>query len=91
MYLGIAAANLVNVFNPSLVVVGGGISQMGDLLLEPIRKAVSERSLQPSAQAVRITSAVLGRRSTSIGAVVQAGNLALAQRLQTPQLVAIKD
>jgi glucokinase-like ROK family protein len=82
MYLGIAAASLVNVFNPSLVVVGGGISQMGDLLLEPIRKAVRERSLQPAAQAVRITSAVLGRRSTSIGAVVQAVNLALARRLE---------
>ncbi|OGO66836.1 MAG: hypothetical protein A2Z49_03660 [Chloroflexi bacterium RBG_19FT_COMBO_56_12] len=82
MYLGIAAASLVNVFNPSLLVVGGGISQMGDLLLEPIRKAVRERSLQPAAQAVRITSAVLDRRSTSIGAVVQAVNLALARRLE---------
>jgi glucokinase-like ROK family protein len=90
MYLGIATASLVNLFNPSLIVVGGGISQMGDLLLEPIRKAVRERSLQPAAQSVRITSAVLGRRSTGIGAVVQAVNLALAKRLETNELAGYK-
>lgn len=78
-YLGIGVASLVNLFNPSMVVVGGGISQMGDLLLEPIRKAVHERSLQSAAQAVRITAAVLGRRSSSMGAVVQAVNIAVDQ------------
>lgn len=82
VYLGIATASLVNLFNPDMVVVGGGISQMGDLLLEPIRKAVRERSLQPAAQAVRINAALLGRRSTALGAVIQAANLALAQRLE---------
>ncbi len=44
-YLGIAVASLVNFFNPSMVVIGGGVSQLGDLLLEPIRKTVMERSL----------------------------------------------
>jgi glucokinase-like ROK family protein len=76
-YLGIAIADLVNLFNPGLVVVGGGVAQMGDLLLDPIRRAVRERSLRPAAQAVRITAAVLGRRSSSMGAVVQAISLAL--------------
>lgn len=82
-YLGIAIASLVNLFNPSMVVVGGGVSQVGDLLLEPIRKAVRERSLRSAAQAVRITAAVLGRRSSSIGAVVQAINVALNQMIET--------
>ncbi len=76
-YLGIAIADLVNLFNPNMVIVGGGVAQMGDLLLEPIRQAVRERSLRPAAQAVRITAATLGRRSSSVGAVVQAINLAL--------------
>jgi len=76
-YLGIAVASLVNLFNPSMVVVGGGVSQVGDLLLEPIRRAVRERSLRSAAQAARITAAVLGRRSSSIGAVVQGIDLAL--------------
>lgn len=78
-YLGIAIASLVNLFNPSLVVIGGGVAQIGDLLLDPIRQVVRERSLRSAAQAVRITAAVLGRRSTSMGAVVQAMNLALDQ------------
>ena len=74
MYLGIAIASLVNLFNPNMVVVGGGIAQMGDLLLQPIRQVVQQRSLRSSAQAVRINTAVLGRRSSSMGAVVQAQN-----------------
>jgi glucokinase-like ROK family protein len=76
-YLGIAIASLVNIFNPGLVVMGGGVSQLGDLLLEPIRKTVAERSLHSAANAVRITSAVLGKRASSMGAVVQAINLSL--------------
>ena len=76
-YLGIAIASLVNVFNPGMVIIGGGVAQMGDLLLDPIRQIVRERSLRSAAQAVRISAAVLGRRSSSMGAVVQALNLAL--------------
>jgi glucokinase-like ROK family protein len=76
-YLGIAIASLVNIFNPGLVVIGGGVAQLGDLLLEPIRKTVMERSLHSAAKTVRITSAVLGRRASSMGAVVQAINLSL--------------
>ena len=76
-YLGIAIASLINLFNPSMVVIGGGVAQIGDLLLDPVRQVVGERSLRSAAKAVRISSAVLGRRSTSMGAVVQALNLAL--------------
>lgn len=76
-YLGIAVASLVNLFNPGMIVIGGGVSQLGDLLLEPIRKTVMERSLHTAAKVVRITSAVLGRRASSMGAVVQAINLSL--------------
>jgi len=81
-HLGVAVASLVNLFNPSMVVVGGGISQMGDLLLEPIRKAVRERSLRSAAQAVRINSSVLGRRSSSMGAIVQSINVILDQMVE---------
>ncbi len=76
-YLGTAAASLVNLFNPNVVVIGGGVAQMGDLLLEPVRRIMHERSLPSAAQAVRVTSAVLGRRSSSMGAVVQALNIAI--------------
>jgi predicted NBD/HSP70 family sugar kinase len=80
-YLGIAVANLVNLFNPGMIVIGGGVSQIGDLLLEPIRKIMLERSLKSAAKEVRITSAVLGKRATSMGAVVQAINLSLDRLL----------
>jgi predicted NBD/HSP70 family sugar kinase len=76
-YLGIAIAGIINLSNPSVVVVGGGVAQMGDLLLEPIRRVVQERSLSPSAKSVSITAAVLGRRSSMMGAIVQAVNSAL--------------
>lgn len=76
-HLGIAIASLVNLFNPNVIVVGGGVAQIGDLFLEPVRKAVQKRSLPAAAQAVRITTALLGRRSSGMGAVVQALSSAL--------------
>jgi glucokinase-like ROK family protein len=78
VYLGIAVASLVNLINPNVVVVGGGVAHMGDLLLEPIRQIVRERSLQSAAQSVRISAAVLGRRLSSMGAVAQAINTAVS-------------
>lgn len=75
--LGIALTSLVNLFNPNIVVVGGGVAQTGDLFLEPIRKAVLKRSLPAAAHAVRITTSLLGKRSTGMGAVVQALSIAL--------------
>ncbi len=76
-HLGTAIASLVNLFNPSMVVVGGNVSQIGDLFLEPVRRTVERRSLASVSRAVRITTALLGRRSTGMGAVVQALSLAL--------------
>lgn len=76
-HLGTAIASMVNLFNPGMVVIGGSISQIGDLLLEPIRTAVSKRSLPPASRAVRISAALLGRRSCAMGAVVQAVSVAI--------------
>jgi glucokinase len=76
-YIGIAIAGLINLFNPSTVVIGGGVAQVGDLLTTPIRQAVHERSLRASEHRVRIMTAMLGRRSSLIGALVQAINIVL--------------
>ena len=78
-YLGIAIAGLVNLFNPQIVVVGGGVAQVGDLLLQPIRDTVMQRSLKASARTVKINTAILRRHSSSMGAVVQALSIALHQ------------
>jgi glucokinase-like ROK family protein len=75
VYLGTAIATLVNIINPGQIVVGGGVAQLGDLLLEPIRQSVETRSLLSCRESLRITAAVLGRRSSCMGAVVTALNL----------------
>ena len=85
-YLGIAIASLINVVNPSMIVIGGGVAQMGDLFLEPIRQSAATRSLPAAARGVRITAAVLGRRSSGMGAVVQALSLALHTLVETAYL-----
>jgi len=69
-YLGFGIANYVNVFNPEVVVVGGGFGQVGELLLEPARRVVAERALSPSRDVVRIVSAELGPDAGLIGAAV---------------------
>lgn len=78
-YLGIAIAGLVNLFNPRMVVVGGGVAQVGDLLLQPIRDTVARRSIQASARTVKINTAILRRHSSAMGAVVQALSISLHQ------------
>jgi len=70
--LGTALASLINIVNPGLIIVGGSVSQMGDLFLEPVRQAAMRRSLPVFSSAVRITAAFLGQRSSGIGAITQA-------------------
>jgi glucokinase-like ROK family protein len=81
-FIGIAIANLINMINPSTVIIGGGVAQAGDLLTGPIRQEVRERSLPASEHAVRITTAMLGRRSSLIGALVQAINTAIHDAIE---------
>jgi glucokinase len=67
-YLGVGIASYVNVFNPEVVVLGGGFARAGDLLLEPARRVVAERALPPARDVVRIVLALLGVEAGLIGA-----------------------
>ena len=67
-HLGVGIASLVNVFNPELVVIGGGFARAGDLLVEPARKVVSETALAPARDEIRIVPALLGVEAGLIGA-----------------------
>jgi hypothetical protein len=58
------------------------VAQAGDLLTSAIRQAVRERSLRASEHGVRITTAMLGRRSSLMGALVQAINIALHNTIE---------
>jgi hypothetical protein len=59
-YIGTAVANLVGLFNPGIVVVGGLVAQTGDVLLEPVRQGVYQRSYSASNHVVRITKECWG-------------------------------
>jgi glucokinase len=72
MRLGVGIANLVNAFNPSVVVIGGGVIAAGDLLLEPARSVVRERALAPSGSTVEIVAARFGAESGMLGAAMLA-------------------
>jgi glucokinase len=67
-YLGIGMVNLVNIFNPEMIVIGGGVAKMGDLLLNPARRVVMERAFPESVAAVRIVTTELGDDAGLLGA-----------------------
>ena len=69
-YLGIGLANLANIFNPELIIVGGGMSRLGDMLLEPARRVVSERAFQLPARSLRIVPSQLGDNGGVLGAAM---------------------
>lgn len=70
--LGVGIASLVNVFNPEVVVVGGGVVAAGDLLLEPARGEVARRALRPSRDVARIVPARFGAEAGMLGAALLA-------------------
>ncbi len=67
-YFGVGLANLVNIFNPEMIVIGGGLSNMGDRLLKPAYQVAEERAFKQAYRAVRFVRAALGRNSGVIGA-----------------------
>ncbi|MDH4269765.1 MAG: ROK family protein [Dehalococcoidia bacterium] len=67
-YIGVGLANLINIFNPELIVIGGGLSNIGDMLLEPAFKTAGERAYKEAFLAVRFATAELGRNSGVLGA-----------------------
>lgn len=69
-YLGVGLANLVNIFNPDIIIIGGGLSKLGDFLLEPARKVVRERAFRLPSQVVSIVPSKLGDDAGILGAAI---------------------
>jgi len=67
-YIGVGLTNLVNIFNPELIVIGGGLANIGDILLEPAYKLVRESVNKTAFASVRFARAELGGNSGVIGA-----------------------
>jgi glucokinase len=57
--LGAAIANLVNVFNPEVVVVCGGVTLAGESLFAPLRREVTRRAFRPAVEVCRIVPGAL--------------------------------
>jgi glucokinase len=70
--LGVAIASYVNIFNPEMVVVGGGVMGAGEMLLEPARREVQKRALPPSRDNVSIVAAEFGHEAGMVGAAALA-------------------
>jgi predicted NBD/HSP70 family sugar kinase len=67
--IGVALAGLVNLVNPAVIIIAGGVAHAGDLLLEPIRSAIATRGLAIASSQTRVVIAELGDNAIALGAV----------------------
>jgi glucokinase len=71
-YLGAGLVTLVNIFNPEVIVIGGGAAAAGELLMAPARAVLQERGSRPARDQVRVAAAALGPDAGLIGAAALA-------------------
>ncbi len=68
-YIGLGLVNLIHILEPARILIGGGVSQAGDWLFQPIRETVAKRVMSPVFQSVEILPAGLGADVGLLGAV----------------------
>ncbi|MDR7542857.1 MAG: ROK family protein [Armatimonadota bacterium] len=66
--LGTGITNLVNLLNPAMVILGGGVTRAGELIFAPVRRIVRQEAFERPASAVQIVPAALGDDVGAIGA-----------------------
>jgi glucokinase len=71
-YLGISIVNMANIFNPEMIVIGGGMAELGEMIIGPGRRLVAERAFSISSRVVRIVTAQLGNEAGIYGAAAYA-------------------
>ncbi len=67
LYLGIAAANMCVAIGPRRIIIGGGVAQAGDLLLDPIRRTIKSRVTVMPVDQVEVVPSQLGNNAGVIG------------------------
>lgn len=75
-YIGAAVASVINLLNMERIVLGGGVMDAGDLILNPIISEARRRAFQPCFEATQIVTAALGTDAVSIGAAMLARDAA---------------
>lgn len=78
-HLGTAMASVCTVLDPDVLVVGGALSRAGDLLLDPLREVLAERTAVTSGAVVEVVAGVLGAAAPARGALLLARDSTLAQ------------
>jgi glucokinase len=72
MHLGVALANFVNIFNPGVIAVGGGLTPTLDIVLPVARRVMIERALPPGNEFVQVVPAGCGPDAGMVGAALMA-------------------
>lgn len=67
-YIGIGCVTLINTFDPEMLVIGGGVSQVGAPLFEAVREYIKHHALNPSGRNTRVVPAALQQDAGLIGA-----------------------
>jgi glucokinase len=68
-FLGVGISNLINIFNPDICVVAGGVTQAGDILFDPLRNEVRRRAFKVAVDACKIVPGALPLSAGVVGAV----------------------
>ena len=71
-HLGLAIASLLNVLNPSMVVIGGGVAGGFDVLSPHVRRSIARYAFADTARAARIEPSRLGNDAALVGAAMLA-------------------
>lgn len=79
--LGYAVANLVSLFDPEIVVIGGGLARASDLFLDVLRKGMRERAQPIAGKQVRVVVSSLGGDANLLGVARLAWGIAPSHRV----------
>lgn len=66
-YIGIGLSNIINLFDPEIVIISGGIARAGKIIFEPVRKTVAQKVLGPEYRKIKIIPAKLGDNGGILG------------------------
>ncbi|HEX2911158.1 MAG TPA: ROK family transcriptional regulator [Chloroflexia bacterium] len=84
-YIGIALANLINLLNPGIIILGGGVASVGELIMNPIKDTIGTRSLLASYEQTELVIGRMGREAVAIGAAM----MVLQEVFRGPELAVV--
>ena len=67
-YIGFGMASVVNLLNPEKIIIGGGVADAGDFLINPLKETLRKRAMKIAGSAVDVVPAELGNTAGVIGA-----------------------